>query len=113
MVQVKADRYGEKISTLQILLQQQDGGAWVPLMVVIVTAGVPGRVTGYRGADFNVYRGVKVDTSAKTCLLKGSGTSWEGKWGKEHRSFFDSKQQSCRMNIRVPFYGHDEMPEAG
>lgn len=68
-------------------------------MVVIVTAGVLGRVTGYRGADFNVYRGVRVDTSVKTCLLKGSRTSWEGRWGKGHRSFFESKQQSCQMDI--------------
>lgn len=59
-------------------------------MVVIVTAGVLGRVTGYRGADFNVYRGVRI------------GMSFKGKWdqlgrevGKGHRSFFDSKKQSC------------------
>lgn len=82
-------------------------------MVVIVTAGILGRVTGYRGADFNVYRGVRVDTSVKTCLLKGSGTSWEGRWGKRHISFFDSKKQSCRMDVLEPFYDHNEMPEDG
>lgn len=53
-----------------------------------------------------VYRGIRIDTSVRT---KGRWDRLESEVGKDS----DSKKQSWWMNVLVPLYDHDEMPEAG
>lgn len=51
-------------------------------MVVTLAAWVLGRITSHRGADFKVYRGIRVDTSVGT---KGRWDRLGSEEGKGHR----------------------------